>query len=101
MLATNPHLRVRQAELKIAPQGPFFSYREACRIAGEAIGGVARTVLIDLGCAEDATTSAFAQLVILRRKLREIGRDLCLTGLRDRTAGLYEVNRLAAVLPRV
>ena len=27
------------------------------------------------------------------------GRDLRLTGLRDRAAGLYEINRLADVLP--
>jgi anti-anti-sigma regulatory factor len=56
-------------------------------------------VLIDLSAVEDATTSAFAQLVALRRTLLRLGRDLCLTNLRDRAAGVFEVNRLAGVLP--
>jgi hypothetical protein len=37
----------------------------------------------------------------LRRQLLELGRDLCLTGLKDRAAGLFQVNRLEAVLPTV
>lgn len=59
----------------------------------------ARTVIIDLGRAKEATTSAFARLVLLRRKLRQMGCDLMLIGLRGKTALLYEVNRLASVLP--
>src|SRR4051794_22288792 len=101
MFATNPHLRIKPAQLKIAPLGRCFSHAEACRIASQAMSGVANTVLIDLASAEDATTSAFAQLVILRRTLLSLGRALCLPGLRDRTAGIFEVNRLAGVLPSI
>lgn len=101
MFATNPHLRIKPAQQKIAPMGRCFSHAEACRIASQAMTGMANTVLIDLTSAEDATTSAFAQLVILRRTLLSLGRDLCLTGLRDRTAGIFEVNRLAGVLPSI
>ncbi len=61
----------------------------------------AQTVVIDLANATDATTSAFARLVLLRRALRRVGRDLILSGLHDRTEFLYEINRLDAVLPRV
>lgn len=101
MFATNPHLRIKPAQLKIAPRGRCFSHADACRVAIQAIDGKANSILIDLACAEDATTSAFAQLVILRRTLLSLGRDLCLTGLRDRTAGIFEVNRLAGVLPSI
>jgi anti-anti-sigma regulatory factor len=85
--------------MKIISHGPCFSYAEACRVVGQALSEHAKRVIIDLGGAEDATTSAFAQLILLRRTLLRVGRDLCVTGLRDRTAGVFEVNRLSAVLP--
>ncbi len=56
-------------------------------------------VIVDLTAAHDATTSAFARLVLLRRHLLHAGRDLRLTGLSDRAARLYEVSRLSSVLP--
>jgi anti-anti-sigma regulatory factor len=99
MFATHPQYRVPQAAVTIVQSGRVFSHTDACRICGQAMGQSGKRVVIDLQSAEDATTSAFAQLVLLRRSLLRIGRDLCLTGLRDRTAGVYAVNRLDKVLP--
>lgn len=62
-------------------------------------GTAARTVILDLHEAVDATTAAFARLVLLRRDLLKDGRDLILSGLHDRTASLYRINRLSSVLP--
>jgi hypothetical protein len=76
------------------------SHAEACQIAHAAMGqGRARTVIVDLKNVVDATTSAFARLVLLRRFLLKTGRDLRLINLRDRAANVYQVNRLAGVLP--
>ena len=86
--------------LKIVPQSPVFSHEEACHVYTVALSRRdAQKVVVDLGEAREATTSAFAQLVLLRRLLLRSGRDLLVTGLRDRAAGLFEVNRLAGVLP--
>ena len=94
-----PERRSPQVAVVPAGCGPF-SHTEACRVADEALGlGRAHTVIIDLKNAADATTSAFARLVLLRRLLLSTGRDLRLTNLRDRTASLYQVNRLTGVLP--
>jgi anti-anti-sigma regulatory factor len=101
MLAKHPKLQVRQAQIKLVPEGRCLSHAEACRLVDEAMDRGARRVVIDLARVEDATTSGFAQLVLLRRALLALGRDLCLTGLRDRAAGLFEVNRLEAILPTV
>jgi hypothetical protein len=86
----------------VVPAGSSsLSHSEACRIADVALRtqGRARTVIVDLKNAADATTSAFARLVLLRRLLLRTGRDLRLTNLRDRAASLYHINRLAGVLP--
>lgn len=99
MLAKHPKMQVRHAQVKLVPEGRCFSHEEACRVVDEALMREAVRVVIDLGKVEDATTSAFAQLVVLRRRLLALGRDLCLTGLKDRAAGLFQVNRLEAVLP--
>ena len=99
MLATHPKLQVRQAQVKLVPEGRCLSHDEALRLVDQALSRAAKRVVIDMATVEDATTSAFAQLVLLRRSLLAIGRDLCLTGLRDRAAGLFQVNRLEAVLP--
>lgn len=87
----------------IVPQAPAFSHDDADRIwrlatAGDC--GGARRVVIDMGRATEASTSAFARLVLLRRVLLKSGRDLRLINLREQPAGLYEVIRLNAVLPR-
>jgi hypothetical protein len=60
-----------------------------------------RRVVIDLHRAEEATTSAFARLVLLRRLLLRNGRDLQLLNLRHSARALYEINRLSLVLPSV
>jgi hypothetical protein len=76
------------------------SYEVACRLFDDALEPMmATTVMIDLAPADDATTSAFARLVLLRKQLIRQGRDLRLTGLRGRLRGVYEVNRLQEVLP--
>ena len=87
-------------QLAIVHGAGHFSHGDACRIADLVLGqGRAATVVIDLKNAVDATTSAFARLVLLRRLLLKAGRDLRLTNLRARAASLYQVNRLASVLP--
>ena len=58
-----------------------------------------QTVVLDLKDTEDASTAAFARLVLLRRDLLKDGRDLRLRGLRDRAASIYRISRLSAVLP--
>jgi hypothetical protein len=77
-----------------------FSHCDAQRIYRDALRcpGV-RTIVIDFARAGEATTSAFARLVLLRRALRQAGGDLQLIGLRGKAALLFEVNRLAGVLP--
>jgi anti-anti-sigma regulatory factor len=88
-------------QTKIVLQAERFSHQDALRIYREAMLRTrrARTVIIDLGRAKEATTSAFARLVLLRRALRQAGCDLLIIGLRGKAALLFEVNRLAAVLP--
>ena len=89
-----------QPQLAIVHGAVQFSHSDACRIADVVLGqGRARTVVIDLKNAAEATTSAFARLVLLRRLLLKSGRDLRLINLRDRAASLYQVNRLGGVLP--
>jgi hypothetical protein len=87
-------------QVAIVPASRSLSHSDACRISDLVLGqGRARTVVIDLKHAVEASTSAFARLVLLRRLLLRSGRDLRLINLRDRTASLYQINRLAGVLP--
>jgi hypothetical protein len=89
-------------QLSIVPKSSQFSHSEAVRISQVALSREnVHTFVVDLKHAEDATTSAFARLVLLRAALLRSGRDLLLTGLHDRAASLYEVNLLGSVLPRV
>ena len=84
----------------LAPPGRRFSHEEANAISRWALRReTARTVVIDLSAATDATTAAFATLVLLRRQLLRDGRDLRVDGLRDRAQNVFDVNRLHAVLP--
>lgn len=77
-----------------------FSHEHARAISRWALGRErASVVVVDLSRADDATTAAFAALVVLRRALLRDGRDLRLSGLRDRPRQLYAVNRLDGVLP--
>jgi ABC-type transporter Mla MlaB component len=88
-------------EVAIFMEAHRFTHPEACRVFNAAMDQApGRTVVVDLSRAQDATTSAFARLVLLRRELRRHGRDLKLRGMHDRVAKLYEVSRLGSVLPR-
>src|SRR5256885_7416062 len=54
-----------------------FAHPDAFRIFADVLGHLgATTIVIDLSVADDATTSAFARLVLLRRELLRKGRDL-------------------------
>jgi anti-anti-sigma regulatory factor len=87
-------------QLALIPSSKSFSHSDACRIAHLALRERrAATVVVDFKNVVDVTTSAFARLVLLRRRLLQAGRDLRLINLRDRTASLYQINRLAGVLP--
>jgi anti-anti-sigma regulatory factor len=89
-------------QLSIVPKSREFSHSEAVRVSKVALSrDNVQTFVVDLQHAHDATTSAFARLVLLRGALLKRGRDLLLTGLHDRPASLYEVNLLGSVLPRV
>ena len=50
---------------------------------------------------DDASTAAFARLILLRRELLKTGRDVQIVGLKARAGRLFEVHRLEAVLPQV
>jgi anti-anti-sigma regulatory factor len=100
MSALYVDVSTRATDALLAPQGECFSHAEACRLFVSALRAKAQRIVIDLARIDDATTSAFAQLVLLRRTLRKSGRDLCLTGLHDRAEKLFTVNRLDGVLPR-
>ncbi|HMB96014.1 MAG TPA: STAS domain-containing protein [Tepidisphaeraceae bacterium] len=86
-------------DFAIIPKTHRFTHPDAQRIYRAVLRTRHRSVVIDLSRADDATTSAFARLVLLRRELLRRGRDLRLVGLRDRVQKVYEVNRLASVLP--
>ncbi len=78
-----------------------FSHEEAHAISKWALGrDRSRTVVIDLSHADDASTAAFATLVVLRRRLLSKGRDLRVAGLRDRAQWVYTISRLNDVLPQ-
>lgn len=86
----------------IVPEAKAFSHADAERVYHLATRSIrAKRIVIDLARAQEASTSAFARLVLLRRSLLRSGRDLRLANLRDAAAGLYEVIRLNEVLPRI
>jgi hypothetical protein len=78
-----------------------FSHDDAARLSQRALLESSPLVILDLHRAANATTAAFARLILLRRTLLRSGRDLRLSGLRGEVIGLYEINRLHAVLPQV
>jgi anti-anti-sigma regulatory factor len=85
----------------VLPAADRLTHDEACRLALCAERSSAQTIIIDLSRSQDASTAAFARLVLLRRELLQSGRDLRLAGLRSRAARLFEVHRLDSILPRV
>ena len=88
------------SETTIAADSASFSHQDADAVSRLAVAnGNAKRVVIDMDMAHIATTSAFARLVLLRRSLLKTGRDLRLVHLHDQVASLYEMFRLAEVLP--
>lgn len=84
----------------ILPAGAVLSHEEALRLADLATRAPGNQVIVlDLSRCKQASTSAFARLVLLRRELLNRGRDLRLAGLRDQPARLFEVHRLNGALP--
>jgi len=81
--------------------GQSLTHAEACRLAEKAAARGSQTVVLDLSACVDATTAAFARIVLLRRHLLHTGRDLSLAGLHGRPARLFEVHRLDSVLPQL
>jgi anti-anti-sigma regulatory factor len=85
----------------IVPKAERFSHEDAHAISKWVLRREsARNVIIDLSSATDATTAAFATLVVLRRQLLRVGRDMRLAGLRERAQFVYDIARLSDVLPQ-
>ncbi len=75
-------------------------YPQVCILAGRLQSGPAPAVFtLDLACSTDATTAAFARLVLLRRHLLERGSDIHLRNLSGRANLLYLFNRMQELLP--
>lgn len=88
--------------LRITHPGARLSYPEARRIAQNVPAGCpVKFVLIDLGRTTQATTAGLARLILLRRELLAAGRDLRILGLSSRAEALYEICRMARLLPRL
>jgi len=85
----------------ILPAADRLTHDEACRLAICAAQSPAQTIIIDMSRSQDASTAAFARLVLLRRELLQSGRDVRLAGLHSRAARLFEVHRLDSILPRL
>jgi ABC-type transporter Mla MlaB component len=85
----------------VLPAADRLTHDEACRLAVQATRSSAQTVIIDMTRSQDASTAAFARLVLLRRELLQSGRDVRLAGLNARAAQLFEVHRLDTILPRL
>lgn len=76
------------------------TYRDACQISRQVLSRKGPPmVLIDLKQSPDTTTAALARLVVLRRDLLGAGRDLRLAHLNGKCRSLYEIAKLAHVLP--
>jgi len=74
---------------------------DAAWLSETAVRGEGQLVVIEMGGVRDASTAAFARLVLLRRELLAGGRDLRLAGLSGRAASIFEVHRLQSVLPAI
>ena len=85
--------------LSLVAKAGRFSHRDAEALCSQIRTSHAQTVVVDLREIEDATTAAFAKLVLLRRELLRDGRDLRLRGLRSRAASIWRISRLSTVLP--
>lgn len=83
------------------PAGKRLSHDEACRLSKLAMASRAQSVVLDMTQCDDASTAAFARLILLRRDLLKTGRDVQIIGLKARAGRLFQVHRLEAVLPQV
>jgi anti-anti-sigma regulatory factor len=93
-------MSVAPAPYLIAPKATEFSHEHASAISKWVLEReTALTIHIDLSHATSATTAAFATLVLLRRRLLRDGRDLRVSGLRERAQHVFQLNRLQSVLP--
>jgi len=102
MFVLHPQARVRFAQTSLVPQVRQFTHDAAVQVRHQIMSqDNAKRIVLDMSQVADAETSAFAELILLRKSLLKSGRDLRLTGLSGRTAGVYEVNRLGDVLPMV
>jgi hypothetical protein len=59
-----------------------------------------RVVVLDLRQTSETTTAALAALILLRRERIAVDGDLLILGLTGKAQYLYEILRLAKVLPR-
>jgi len=85
----------------IRHEGSRFSYADACQMAARVLAGLTSEItFLQLESVARTSTAALARLILLRRDLLKRGRDLRITGLRGRAKGLYELNRMARLLPR-
>ena len=86
----------------IVTETSAFSHADADRVSHLATSGsTAKRIVLDMARVQEATTSAFARLVLLRKSLLKVGRDLRLTNLHDQAASLYEIIRMREVLPTI
>ncbi len=98
--AAPPFPAVPTTTRTVVPKADRFSHEHASAISKWVLKrNQARTVTVDLSYADDATTAAFATLVLLRRAMLRDGRDLRVSGLRDRAKFVYSISRLEQVLP--
>lgn len=96
------HLTADDAQDRAVLRHGTFSHDHARAVSRWALRpGRSARVVIDFRHAPDATTAAFAALVLLRRQLLAQGRDLRLEGLGGRAYQVYCVNRLETVLPQL
>jgi hypothetical protein len=87
-------------EFSIVASADTFEHAHVARVERIAMNSpFAKVIVLDLSHAHDATTAAFADLILLRRRLLDEGRDLRLCGLHDRSEKVTHVNRLSDVLP--
>jgi len=85
----------------LSHRSSHLTYADACRLADHAERGThTQMIFLDLSQTEHTTTAALARLIQLRSALLRNGRDLRLTGLTGRTRGLYEIHRMAGLLPQ-
>jgi len=90
---------IRTTETGLTFMGDTLDFLEANEAAAIASRSEFRIICIDLSAVHQATTAAFAMLIDLRGRLRRMGRDLQLKGIRDKALALYSLMRLQQVLP--